>query len=275
MKKIIALILTALMIATVFAGCGEKDGTVDSNKTINSDYTVTRDNGTYKYDVYKSYIALVKYIGTETDVTIPEKIDDLPVTTINSKAFNTNTEDNKIVVKKVTIPASVQYIHSHAFYGCMDLEQITVADANTAFTAVDGVLFNKDKSKMYGFPIKSGKTEYAIPDGVTELHGSQFAFCTSLTKITIPSTVTLLGDYVFHGCTGLTEIAFPEGVKEVGSFLFLGCDNLATVTLPKTDIEGIDNALNGCESIKTIKGYSGSDAENVAKSFNAKFESIG
>lgn len=271
MKKIMAIALAALMMAAVLTACGEQDGTVDQNKAINSNYTTTRQNENFKYDVYKDYISIDKYIGKGEDVTIPDKLDDLPVTSINSKAFNTNTEDNTIVVKKVTIPASITFIHSHAFYGCMDLEQISVDETSTSFTSENGILYNKAKTKIFGYPVKSSVTEYEIPNTVTELQGSQFAYCKNITKITIPSSVKTIGDYVFHACDGLTELVFPEGLEEAGAFVIMGCENLTTVTIPSTLDSDIVNMLSNCESLKTIKGPASSGAKRAASELGVEY----
>ena len=44
--------------------------------------------------------------------------------------------------------------------------------------------------------------EAVIPDGVTDIAGNAFYYCTDITSLTIPDSVTKLGIYVFLGCSG-------------------------------------------------------------------------
>ena len=45
------------------------------------------------------------------------------------------------MITSITIPATVDTINSSCFYGCTVLEQVSLAEGNTAFTVTDGVLF--------------------------------------------------------------------------------------------------------------------------------------
>ena len=53
---------------------------------------------------------------------------------------------------------------------------------------------------------KTTLTSIKLPEKLTSIGYSSFAYCTGLTTITIPSTVSELGDYAFRNCTGLTSI---------------------------------------------------------------------
>ena len=48
-------------------------------------------------------------------------------------------------------------------------------------------------------------SDVTIPDSVTEIGGSAFEGCTSLTNIVIPDSVTEIDDSAFEGCTSLTK----------------------------------------------------------------------
>jgi hypothetical protein len=76
---------------------------------------------------------IMKYLGTERDVIIPEKFNNCPVTTIHDNVFANNNLTNVIIPKSikfigysafasnnltnVIIPNSVTYIGYEAFYG--------------------------------------------------------------------------------------------------------------------------------------------------------------
>jgi hypothetical protein len=138
-----------------------------------------------------------------TSVTIPNG-----VTSIEDEAFRGCTS-----LTSVTIPNSVTNIGDWAFYNCTNLVGITVDTNNPNYTSEDGILYNKEKTKILGVPMKVSGT-LTIPNGVTYI-GGDFYNCTSLTSVIIPNSVkTIDADpYVgaFRGCTSLTSITF-EGI---------------------------------------------------------------
>jgi hypothetical protein len=77
----------------------------------------------------------------------------------------------------VTIPSSVTSIdlidltvdgHGSkgviAFGYCTSLTAITVASGNTAYSSVDGVLYNKSKTDLFTYPGGKSGTSFTIPD---------------------------------------------------------------------------------------------------------------
>lgn len=55
-----------------------------------------------------------------------------------------------------------------------------------------------------------GFSTTTIPNSVTEIEGSGFAYCYALSKIIIPKNVTAIGSAVFRSCYGLAEIHFKS-----------------------------------------------------------------
>lgn len=94
-----------------------------------------------------------------TSVIIPNS-----VTYIGYEAFNLCKS-----LERVTIPSSVTAIGYEAFSSCKNLKSIDVASENNNYVSVNGILFNKDKTKLICYP--AGKTEmnYDIPYGVKSI----------------------------------------------------------------------------------------------------------
>ena len=110
------------------------------------------------------------------------------------------------------------------------LKAINVAEGNPYFVSVDGVLFNKDKTKLLYYPAgRNQGGEYAIPEGVTELGGSAIQD-TGLTAIELPSTfVRMHNGNDFADNPELKEIRVAENnpvFRSVDGMLF---DNSGTL----------------------------------------------
>lgn len=120
----------------------------------------------------------------------------------------------------VTIPRSVTSIDSSAFSFCENMENIFVAEGNTGYTSVNGVLFNKNITTLVTYPTGKKGTTYQIPEGVTEISVYSFGGCNNLTGVTIPEGVTVIGGVAFLNCSNLTSVTIPESVTEIGMGAF-------------------------------------------------------
>lgn len=159
------------------------------------------------------------------------------VTLIGMCAFSGCTS-----LTEIYIPASVTYIGKTAFYGCTELNNISVASDSGEYCSVDGVLFNKDKTVLYTYPLGKPDKTYAVPDTVTELYESAFDGCTSLTGITLPNGLEIIGDYALLGCSSLTDINIPDSVTKIGDLNFYKNENIQITYKGKTYLDDeLDN----------------------------------
>ena len=151
-----------------------------------------------------------------------------------------------------SIPNSVTSIDIWAFDNCDKLNQINVDTANTKFSSVNGVLFNKDKTELIRYPEGKTDTSYAIPNSVTSIDYDAFCGCSSLTSITIPNGVTSIGGSAFEDCSSLTSITIPNSVTSIDISTFSGCSSLASITIPNS-VTSIDYAaFSGCSRLTSI-----------------------
>ena len=158
-------------------------------------------------------------------ITIPESVNE-----IGESAFSANSSLNSIDIGKNT--SAIEW--GEAIKDCEALTSISVDQANTAYTAEDGVLFSKDKTKLFKYPAGKTETTYEIPATVTEIGDNAFRDHQNLTSVKIPGNVKKIGELAF----GFNELK-PEicdGVEEIGggpSFTFY-IPETDSFTLPKS-----------------------------------------
>lgn len=57
-------------------------------------------------------------------------------------------------------------------YSAPNLEEITVSPDNTMYSSIDGILYNKDVTKLLQYPCSMTSDSLVIPDTVTEISSS-------------------------------------------------------------------------------------------------------
>ena len=151
----------------------------------------------------------------------------------------------------ITIPDSVTAIEGRLGDNCSNLKEIIVSEKNAYYSSENGVLFDKNKTKLISCP--EGKTgSYIIPESVMEIDWAAFCTCSSLTSITIPSSVKEIGQGAFSLCSSLTSVTIPNSVTELGAGAFNHCSSLTSINLSNslTKIEGA--TFSSCRSLKSI-----------------------
>lgn len=210
--------------------------------------TVSESDADYSYYLDDNDMAVIDtYTGSDSDVVIPDQLDGHDVYLLDDDAFNGHDE-----ITSVTIPATLQELGDSVFYGCTGLEEFKVADGNSCFDAVDGVLYSSDGIYLYAYP--EGKTQdiYVMQEGVQEIWGGAFAkstleevdFCggllyvddwafaySEIQTLELPASVVEIGQYAFSYCTRLTEVEFPADLEVIEEAAFGGCVNLGSITL--------------------------------------------
>ena len=281
-NRIISLFLLAMLLLISVSGCTKTDDSADDADAI---FTVAD----YEYKLGKQGITIVRYTGEETAVVIPNKIKGKKVTAIGSMAFDgiwnltsvvipygvTVIENNafnnlyelrSIVIPDsvthigdgafsytgltaIAVPASVIHIGDGAFGGWRFIRAINVDENNPAYSSLDGVLFNKDKTELIQYPINKPGV-YNIPDSVTHIKDSAFSG-SIITAVTIPDSVVYIGDRAFH-FTNLTSVTIPGSAAHIGRDVFSHNESLTSVIISEGVATIADSMFTWCRNLASI-----------------------
>ena len=153
----------------------------------------------------------------------------------------------------------------------------TVDSANAFLCADDGVLFNKDKTRLIKYPKKKTDASYTVPDSVktigryafymiennlttlnlpegkalTTVEDQGISYCTLLADVNIPSTLRNLGEEFLYW-TGITgAVVIPEGIESLKAYSFAWCPNLTRVELPASFKSSADIFFN-CPALTEV-----------------------
>ncbi len=153
---------------------------------------------------------------------------------------------------EITLPKKLINIGEDAFGACKALKEIKVEAGNAAFTSIDGVLFNKEKTTLLTFPF-ANTANYQVPVGTTKIAPSAFSECNKLASIQFPNTLIEIGSEAFYKCLKLENITLPNSITAVGEGAFYGCEGLLLVELSKSMTIIPDNLLSKCTKLQKIK----------------------
>lgn len=117
-------------------------------------------------------------------------------------------------IKQIAIPKNVSSIGNYAFYACSSLTDIEVETENIFYSSEDGVLYDKQKTKLICCP--SQKEDIVIPETVHEIGAASFGCCDRLTMLVLPNHVTSIGEEAFAWAENLSYLYVPDSVTEIG-----------------------------------------------------------
>ena len=195
------------------------------------------------------------------------------------KVINTNRRGRQMgtfmgcPLPTLKIPASVTDLGNWS--GWPNHTIIEVEDKSEFFTSIDGVLFNKDVTRLLHYPSSLKSESYTVPSSVKEIE--QFSFQSSenlrsvilpqglasirrmaftgsgIRTINLPDTLNSFGSLVFNECPNLIKLIIPEGIMTiVNTNSFTYCPVLESVELP-SNVEIIEpKAFIGCPNLKRI-----------------------
>lgn len=245
-------------------GIFENEERLDNYILYNSEDIISEDF------IIKAGVA-TKYKGDKKKVEVPEGVTELapclfwdnqiieevilPESLIN---ISGDTFYNSANLKKVNIPKNVKFMGNNPFAGCPN---IVVTNESPYFNLVDGVLYNKDFTRLIYYPISKTNERYEIKEGCRILGKHSFYLCDNIKEVVIPSSIIKLENNPFSGCTKINLINKSEYYHIDDSVIYdkdyssvIGCLNsIDTDCLVLKDVKRIcRNSFWNCKGIRKI-----------------------
>jgi hypothetical protein len=174
----------------------------------------------------KTLLKIVPY-NKSGNYTIPNS-----ATTIEYKAFSNNR------LSSLTIPASLRYLQDNngnrvdfeiSGFNMTDylgfgetFTGYTVDNANPVLSSESGVLYNRNKSKLFIYPTGKTGTLFTVPNTVKEITPYAVRNNPYLTAIIIPNSVTTIGYSAIVSSNPLIVTAFSNNPPVIDSYAFGG-----------------------------------------------------
>lgn len=176
-KKIITATIAATLVATI---------------GVTSAFGATY----FQYDdlVYSSAnneANIHQYVGTKSDVVIPEKILGDTVVGIDGNAFYENS-----VISTVSIPNTVKSIGEFSFF-------------NTNLLKIE-IPSSVDNIGVGAFQDCKSLSNVVFKSNIKTVPKQCFSGCTALNKVVLPDSVEYIGYNAFKNCTSLTYLYIPD-----------------------------------------------------------------
>ncbi len=216
---------------------------LSEDKTILYKCFYDENSDTYTVGDYVKILSQYSFYGLKNlrNIHLPEGL-----TEIGDYAFY-NCEN----ISSYTIPSTVTYIGTSAFLFSLSATHISVPESNTAYSDIDGVLFNKNGSTLFYAP--GGKV---------------------LGDYTIPETVTSIETAAFHTNNALTKLTFPESMKRINLSSLQNIMSNTEVYVLNPDASFTFAILKPQMSYFTFYGYSGSTTQTMAEENSAAFVAL-
>lgn len=263
----------SLLLALALAASQIPAADVEATTSIPSDFQISGDT-------------LVKYTGTATSVSVPDSVkvigreafqndSDLyavylpeGLTAIESGAFSNCTAlsvadlpsglerignfafSNCAVLKEAEFGKELTKLGYGVYAGCDSLSDIKVDPDNGKFVCEAGVLYDKDKTKIYQALSGSAFTKCTMPETVKTIEPYSFWGCPDLRFIGFSGKLEAIPAYSFSNCKGLEEITIPYSVHRIDVKAFADCTNLEKAEIPPSVSVIHETAFDGCPKLK-------------------------
>lgn len=160
-------------------------------------------------------------------------------------------------IKSISLPKSLKSIAYHSEYqvnGKYDpfsttLKKITVNKKNKKFSALNGVLYSKNKKTLYAYPSGKNTEKYTINKKVTKIARDAF-YGSDIQTVKLPANLTYIGEKAFLQST-ITNLQTNKKLKKIARLAFYRT-NISSITFPDTLTTIGEGAFQFCPLTQVI-----------------------
>lgn len=200
--------------------------------------TLDTDQGTMEFLLFDDGALLVKYLGSDEKVTVPDTVEGKTVTKIGSSAFRQTDlitgEGARTSLKEVVLPETIEVIGTGAFKDMPVLETVN------------------------------------LPESLKIIGDEAFAN-TGLKEISLPSHLETIGSYAFKDCGSLAllvdtdgyVISIPDSLTSFGEGVFCGAELNTVEAGSGSEAVKVQDGLLLSKDGKTVYGWAGPVREEL------------
>lgn len=270
MKKMISIILSVLMMVSVFGVVTVSASTTSekSGNSLNCKWSFNEKSGTLTIS------GNGKMSDYSYDVDDPDGYDDYD--DVFKVTPNTPWKNYATKIKTVVVENGVKNIGNLAFMNCKKLSKVTIPNSNVKMNIDSDVFFGCSSLKSFNIP----KQVYRIGDGAfscpnltkitVDKNNKYFVSVNNVlykagkkyliqyapgkkdTRFTIPSTVNRMGVASFMYCKNLKSVTLPKSIKWIEQNNFAYCTNLETIVIPKSVTVVSSESFYKCNKLRVV-----------------------
>lgn len=175
--------------------------------------------------------------------TVPPQI-----TKLNASAFPDS-------LKSLTIGKGLKTFNGVFSLGMfVPVEEIKVSRNNKYFSSKDGVLYNKNKTKLIAYPGGKKSSKFTIPKSVKIVGKDSFVWHKYIKNVTFTKNVKKIESKAFSECKKLSSINIPKNITVIDDSAFDSCKAVTKLTInANKNLKIGDNAFAYLEKLKTLK----------------------
>jgi len=186
---------------------------------------------------------LFYYCESLTDIVIPDS-----VAYLGNYAFEGCKK-----LESVHFGSGLKELPENIFGGCEALESFSVSVGSKMFSVENGVLFDKNKTKLIKYPVNKSDSTYTVPSTVKRINTNAFNNTEALEYINLPDSLEFVEYEAFWELPSLKELIIPDSVTTF-EYNLRYCESLEKVYIGK-NVESIEpySTFRLCKSLKKIE----------------------
>lgn len=175
---------------------------------LNVDVNTIKRFGLYEYFTKEGKLILSNYYGNETELVLPDKINEMPIHTIGGACFKSNN-----IIETLQLSNTIKVIEKYGISECINLNNLILS--NTL-----------EEIGECGIKGCRSLTYLELPTSLKLIGNNAFNHCSSLKELLIPNGVEKIDTYAFSWCVSMTKLVLPDSVSFMGNGACYACSSL-------------------------------------------------